>query len=52
MKILVEALNSHTTVVGMRINATKANMMSAFISDEQRQGSLFTGEPLEEADKP
>ncbi len=51
MKGLLEALNHHAAAVGMRINASKTKVMSAIISDEEREAVLLDGEPLEDVDK-
>ncbi len=51
MKGLLEALNRHVAAIGMRINASKTKVMSAIISDEEREAVLLDGEPLEDVDK-
>ncbi len=48
MQGLLEAANRHAAAVGMRINASKAKVMSALIPGEQRQAVLLDGEPLED----
>ncbi len=48
---LLEAVNRHADAVGLRINASKAKVMSALIPGEQRQAVLLDGEPLEDMDK-
>ncbi len=48
---LLEAINRHATAVGMRINTSKTEVMSALIPGEQRQAVLLDGEPLEDVDK-
>ncbi len=47
---LLEAVIRHAAAVGMRINASKTQMMSALIPGEQLQAVLMDGEPLEDAD--
>ncbi len=44
MQGLLEAVNRHAAAVSMRINASKAKMMSALIPSEQRQAVLLDGE--------
>ncbi len=51
MQGLLEAVNRNTTTVGMRINASKTRVISAFIPGEQRQAVLLDGEPLEDVAK-
>ncbi len=51
MQGLFEAVNRHAAAVGMRINASKAKVMSALIPDEQCQAVLLDGEPLEDVEK-
>ncbi len=51
MQGLLEAVNSHTASVGMRINTSKTKLMSAFIPGEQRQAVLLDGEPLEDVER-
>ncbi len=51
MQGLLDAVNRHAAAVGMRINASKAKMMSALVPDEQRQAVLLDGEPLEDVEK-
>ncbi len=51
MQGLLETVNRHATAVGMRINASKTNVMSAFIPGEHRQAVLHDSEPLEDVDK-
>ncbi len=46
VQILLEAFNYHATVAGIRINSSKAKMMSALISDEQRQVVVPDGGPF------
>ncbi len=48
---LHEAVYRHAATVGMRINASKTNVKSAFIPSKQRQAVLLNGEPLEDVDK-
>ncbi len=45
MQGLLEVVNRHAAAVGMRTNASKTKMMSAFIPGEQRQAVLLDGEP-------
>ncbi len=45
MQGLLDAVNRHAAAVGMRINASKTNVMSALVLDEQRQAVLLDGEP-------
>ncbi len=47
----LESVNRHAAAVGMRINASKTNVMSALIPCEPRQAVLLDGEPLEDVDK-
>ncbi len=51
MQGLLEVVNRHATAVGMRINASNTNVLSALISSEQCQAALLDGEPLEDVDK-
>ncbi len=46
MQCLIGPVNRHVTVVGMHINASKAEVMAAVTPDEQRQAVLLDGEPL------
>ncbi len=48
---LLEAVNRHAVAFAMRINASKAKVMSAFIPGEQRQAALFDVKPFEDGDK-
>ncbi len=50
MQGLLEAVNRHAAAVGMRINASKTEVMSALIPGEQHQAVLLDGEPLENVD--
>ncbi len=43
---LLESVNHHAIAVGMRINASKIKVLSAFIPGERRQAVLLHGEPL------
>ncbi len=45
----LETVNRHVAAVGMRVNASKTNVMSTLIPYEQRQGVLLDGE--EDVDK-
>ncbi len=47
MQDLLEAVNHHAAAGGMRINASKTKVMSAFIPGEQRQAVM----PFEDVDK-
>ncbi len=51
MQGLLEAVNRHVAAVGMRINASKTQVMSALIPGEQLQAVLIDGESLEDVDK-
>ncbi len=51
MQGLLDAFNRHAAAVVMRINASKAKVMSAHIPCEQRQAVPLDGEPLEDVDK-
>ncbi len=51
MQGLLEAVNCHAAAVGMRINASKTNVLSALIPGEQRQAVLLDGEHLGDVDK-
>ncbi len=41
MQDLLEAVNRHAALAGMRINASKTKMMSELVSDEKRQAGLL-----------
>ncbi len=47
MQGLLEVVNLHAKAVGIRINASKTKVMSAFIAGEQRQAVLLDDEPVE-----
>ncbi len=51
MQGLLDADTRHAAAVGMRINASKTKVMSAFIPDEQRQAVRLHGEPLKDVEK-
>ncbi len=51
MQGLFKAVYCHAAAVGMRINASKTEVMSELISGGQLQPVLLDGEPLEDADK-
>ncbi len=46
MQGLLESVNHHAIAVGMGINPSKTNVLSAFIPGERRQAVLLHGEPL------
>ncbi len=48
---MLEAVNHHAAVVGMRTNASKTKVISLLIPGERRQAVLLDGEPLEDADR-
>ncbi len=48
---LLEVVIRHAAAVGMRINASKTEVMSALIPGEQRQAVLLDGEPLEDVER-
>ncbi len=51
MQGLLEAANRRAAAVGMRINAPKTQVMSAFFPGERHQAVLLDDEPLEDVDK-
>ncbi len=48
---LLEAVNHHAAAFGLRIKASKTQVMLALIPGEQRQAVLIDGEPFEDVDK-
>ncbi len=51
MQGLLEAVNRHADAAGMRINTSKAKVMSALIPGDQRQAVPLDGELLKDVDK-
>ncbi len=51
MKDLRKSVIHDATTVGMRINALKAQAISALIFGEHHQAALVDGEPLEDVGK-